>query len=763
VADVVEGSPPPIGDAVINDQAGLLLIVEKHPWGNTLDVTHKVEEALETLKPGLKDVHVDHTIFRPATFIEQSLNNLTNALLIGCALVVVILVAFLFDWRTAVISLTAIPLSLLAASTALYYAGASINTMVLAGLVIALGEVVDDAIIDVENIARRLRLNRLLPNPEPAYQVVLNASLEVRSAVVYATLIVVLVFVPVFFLGGLSGTFFRPLAQAYVLAILASLLVALTVTPAMSLLLLGGRTAGRPEAPLVRWLKRQYRAVLPLLVERPKWAMAFLAAAFAVTGAATLTLGQEFLPNFQERDFLMHWVEKPGTSIEANFRITEQASKELRQIPGVRNFGSHIGRAEVADEPVGPNFTELWISIDKDADYKQTLAKVEAVVDGYPGLYRDVQTYLKERIKEVLTGAGASIVVRVYGPDLGVLRAKAKDVEKAMAEVAGVTNLRVEPQVLVPQIEVRPRPDDAARFGLTPGHIRRVTTLLTRGQKVGEIYEGPKRFDVTVWGTPRWRTDLSALQSLPIDTPAGTQVRLMDVADVEIVPTPNEVKHEAASRRIDVTCNVKDRDLGSVAREVEEKVKSVPFDREYHPEFLGEYAARQESTWRLYWLCALALVGIAVLLYTDFGSLRLTLVALVTLPFALIGGVAGVLLTDRVLSLGSLVGFVTVLGIAARNGIMLVSHYRHLEDFEEVPFGDELVLRGAEERLSPILMTALATGLALLPLAVAGNKPGHEIEYPLAVVILGGLVTSTALNLFLLPALYRRFGRRSQR
>jgi Cu/Ag efflux pump CusA len=356
----------------------------------------------------------------------------------------------------------------LAASTALYYSGASINTMVLAGLVIALGEVVDDAIIDVENIARRLRLNRLLPNPAPAFRVVLDASLEVRSAVVYATLIVVLVFVPVFFLGGLSGTFFRPLAKAYVLAILASLAVALTVTPALSLLLLGGRTKERPEAPLARWLKRQYRAVLPFLVARPKWAMAFLAAAFLVTGGATLTLGQEFLPNFQERDFLMHWVEKPGTSIEANYRITEQASKELRQIPGVRNFGSHIGRAEVADEPVGPNFTELWISIDKDVDYMATLAKVEAVVDGYPGLYRDVQTYLKERIKEVLTGAGASIVVRVYGPDLGVLRAKARDVEKAMAEVPGVTNLKVEPQVLVPQVEVRPR-----RAGRRPATSRR--------------------------------------------------------------------------------------------------------------------------------------------------------------------------------------------------------------------------------------------------------------------------------------------------
>src|SRR5262245_27100698 len=301
VARIVEGSPMPIGDAVINDGPGLLLIVEKHPWGNTLDVTRKVEEALDSLKPGMQDVHVDHTIFRPATFIEKSIHNLGNALLIGCALVVAILIAFLFDWRTALISLTAIPLSLLAASTALYYSGASINTMVLAGLVIALGEVVDDAIIDVENIARRLRLNRHLPNPEPPFRVVLNASLEVRSAVIYATLIVVLVFVPVFFLDGLSGTFFRPLAKAYVLAILASLLVALTVTPALSLILLGGRTRERAEAPLAAWLKRQYRGVLPVLTTRPWFAIAFLALALTISAITTLFLGQEFLPNFQER------------------------------------------------------------------------------------------------------------------------------------------------------------------------------------------------------------------------------------------------------------------------------------------------------------------------------------------------------------------------------------------------------------------------------------------------------------------------------
>jgi CzcA family heavy metal efflux pump len=768
VTRVTIDSPPPIGDAVINDVPGILLIVEKHPDANTLELTRQVEAALESLKPGLTGVEVDSTIFRPATFIERAIDNLTRALAVGCVLVAVILFVFLYDWRSAVISLTAIPLSLVAALLVFTYSGATVNTMVLAGLVIALGEVVDDAIIDVENIARRLRLNRAAGSPESAFQVVLKASLEVRSAVVYASLIVVLVFVPVFFLDGLAGAFFRPLALAYVVAILASLFVALTVTPALSYMLLTGRTREQREPPLTRVLKRAYRAVLPPLVARPWLCVAALVVAFTLSGLAAVNFGQEFLPNFQETDFLMHFVEKPGTSIEAMHRITAQASIDLRAlrdergVPIVRNFGSHIGRAEVADEPVGPNFTELWISVDPNTDYAAAIKKIEEVVYAYPGLYRDVLTYLRERIKEVLTGASATVVVRLYGPDHDALRTKAKEVEAAIATVPGVTNLKVEPQVNIAQIEIRLRPEAAKKFGLTAGHVRRASTTLLKGLKVGEVFEGQKKFDVVVWGVPGTRIDPAAIRGLPIDTQIGTQpsqVRLGDVADVLIVAAPNEIKRENASRRLDVTCNVKDRDLGSVAREIEEKVRVIPFDREYHPEFLGEYAARRESTRRLYALAVLALVGIVLLLFTDFGAWRPTLLVTLTIPFALVGGVFAVVLTGGVVSLGSLVGFVTVLGIAARNGIMMVSHFRHLETDEKVPFGVGLILRGAEERLVPILMTALATGLALLPLALTGNKPGQEIEYPLAVVILGGLFTSTVLNLFLLPPLYALFGR----
>ncbi len=758
VADVKIGYPPPIGDAVINDGPGLLLIVEKQPTGNTLDVTHNVEKALRDLKPALAGVDVDPTIFRPAGFIERSIENLSQAMIVGCILVVVILVSFLFDWRTALISLTAIPLSLIGATLVLTLMGATINTMVLAGLVIAMGEVVNDAIIDVENIVRRLRLNRASAHPRSSFRVVLDASLEVRSAVVYASLIVILVFLPVFFLEGLSGSFFRPLALAYVLAIVASLLVALTVTPALSLMLLTGATERRHESPIVRVLKAGYRAILPFFARRPGWSVALLVAAFAATGYYVVGLGEDFMPDFQENDFLMHFVEKPGTSLEAMTRITERASKELRSLPGVRNFGSHIGRAEVADEVVGPNFTELWISVDPKADHAKTMSSVQKAIDGYPGLTRDVLTYLKERIKEVLTGAGATVVVRIFGPDLGVLRDKAQEVAKVMEGIDGVADLQVEQQILVPQLDIRIRPEAAARVGLTPGNVRRAATTLVKGTKVGEVYRDQKIFDVFVWGVEKVRDDVSQLASLPIETPLGTHIPLGEIAEVALVPAPNEIKREGASRRIDVKCNVKGRDLGSVARAVEDKVRGLEFPLEYHPEFLGEYAAREESRRRLIALAALSLIGVLLIIHSDFRTLRLTILVALTLPFALIGGVFGAVFGGGILSLGSLVGFVTVLGIAARNGIMLVSHYRHLEEQEGEPFGPELVIRGSEERLAPILMTALATGLALVPLALAGNKAGHEIEHPMAVVILGGLVTSTVLNLFLMPALYLAFG-----
>lgn len=758
VAEIREGHAPPIGDAIINGGPGLLLIIEKQPGANTLAVTRAVEAALDALRPALAGIEIDPSIFRPAEFIDQSLRNLRSALLFGCVLVVGVLLVFLRDLRAALISLVAIPLSLTTALVVLWLRGGTLNTLFLAGLVIALGEVVDDAVIDVENIRRRLRLQ---PEGErgPPFKVVLAASLEVRSAVVYATLIVSLVFLPVLLLDGLAGTFFRPLAQAYVLSVLASLGVALTVTPALSLLLLpAAARAQRPEP--MQGARRLYRRLLTRVVERPRLLLGSLLIASLLALGMLHFLGDELLPSFKETNFLMHWIERPGASVEASRRSTERISRELLAIPGVTSFGAHIGRAVAGDEVVGPNFTEHWIRIDPRADYGATVRRIEQVVAGYPGVWSDVLTYLKERIKEVLSGSSAAVVVRLYGPELDGLRQQAGAVAAALREVHGVADLKIEPQLMVPQLEVRLRPERAALHGVSAGQVRRAVRTFLSGRRVGEVYPRQRSVEVVLWSPESARADRTALARLLIDTPHGDRVELGAIADLVMVPAPNEIKREGGSRRLDVTCNVRGRDLGSVARDIERKVAGLSFPNGYYPELLGEYAAQRRSRSQMLGLSLFSLLGIFGLLYLDFRSLRHALLLFATLPCALLGGVLGAFLGGGVLSLGSLVGFVSVLGIAARNGILILSHYRHLQDEEGLPVGTELILRGAEERLVPVLMTALCAGLALVPIVLRGNVPGYEIEHPMAVVIVGGLLSSTVLTLFILPALYGAYGAR---
>jgi CzcA family heavy metal efflux pump len=758
VGNVVWDTWPMVGDAVINDERGLMMIVEKLPWANTLDVTRGIEEALAALRPGLPDVEIDSTIFRPATFIETSMHNLTLALIIGSVLVILILGAFLFEWRVALISVIAIPLSLVAAGMVLYLMGATINTMVLAGFVVALGSVVDDAIIDVENVARRLRQHRLAGSAKSTARIILEASLEVRPAIWQATLIIALAVTPVFFMGGLAGAFFEPLALAFILAMLASMVVALTVTPALCLILLNRAAIEKHESPLVPWLKRHYGAILSRVIQDPR---ATIAAAVVVLVAGLGVwpfLGASLLPEFKERDFLMHWVPAEGTSHPETFRITQAASRELRAIPGVRNFGAHIGRAIGGDEPYGINFTENWISVDPKVDYDTTRASVESAVAGYPGLYRDVQTYLKERIKEVLTGAGESIVVRIFGPDLPGLREKAEEVEHALKDIPGLIDLHAEQQIGVPQIVVRAKLEVAARYGIKPGDIRRVVNVLMSGIEVTDIHKGGKVYDVFVWTAPSARSNVNEIREFLIDTPYGGRVRLAEVADITIEPTPNKIRRENNSRRIDVHGNVRGRDLGSVADDVAARLAKIDFPIGYYPQLLGEYKERQAAKKNLLASTIVVAVAIFLILHASLRSWRLASLIFLALPAALIGGVLAAYAGDRVLSLGSLVGMITVLGIAARNGILLLQHYRHLEQVEGEPFGLGLVLRGASERLSPILMTTLCTALALLPLVARGSIPGHEIEHPMAVVILGGLVTSTLLTLFIVPFMYLKFG-----
>jgi CzcA family heavy metal efflux pump len=759
VANLVYAPQGMIGDAVINDGPGLMLIVEKFPWGNTLAVTRGVEQALERMKPGLPGVEIDTTIFRPATFVEDSINNLSWALLLSCLLVTGIILIFLYEWRTAIVCIVAIPLSLLAAGLVLFMSGATVNTMTLAGFVIALGIVVDDAILDVENIMRRLRLARRGGDTRSTARIVLDASLEMRAPIVYATLIVVTAVVPVLFMQGLTGSFFKPLIAAYVLAIAASLVLAMTVTPALCLILLRNAQLEGRESPVIVWLLRHYAPLLERATRTPR-------VAFIAIGVVTLAgigvwplLGHSLLPAFKERDFLMHWVTTPDASLPEMLRITTRASKELRAIPGVRNFGAHIGQAFAADEVVGVNFGENWISISRDADYDKTHASIEEMVEGYPGLYRDVQTYLKERIREVLTGAGEAIVVRIFGPDLDVLRDKAEEVRAALADVPDLVNLHKELMVEVPHIQVTVKLAEAQRYGLKPGDVRRASASLMAGTEVGDIFIGGRTYDVQVWTAPESRHSLDSVRGMLIDTPTGQRVQLSEVADVSIRPTPNVIRREASSRRIDVQANVRGRDLGAVANDVQSRLEKLAFPLGYYAVLQGEYQELSAARRRLELFAVLALVGIFVLLQQSFNSWRLATLSFLILPSALVGGVLAAWLAGGVLSLGSLIGFLTVLGIAARNGIIMINHFQHLERHEGEAFGMALVLRGAGERLRPILMTTGAAGLAILPLIIFGNLPGHEIEYPMAVVILGGLVTSTLLNLFILPAFYLRFGR----
>ncbi|MGH8758447.1 MAG: efflux RND transporter permease subunit [Burkholderiales bacterium] len=758
VTTVVEGHQPMVGDAIINDGPGLLLIVEKFPWGNTLELTRGVEKALAALQPGLRGVEVDSQIFRPATFIELSIHNLTVALIISSVLVIPLLFAFLYEWRSTFISATVIPLSLMAAALVLVYFGATINTMLLAGFVIAIGPVVDDAIVDVENIVRRLRQRRLEGGQASIARVVLEASFEVRHAIIFATLIVVVALVPIFFMEGLSGAFFRPLALSYVLAVGASMLVALTVTPAMSMLLLRNVPLEHHKSPLTAWLQVRYTGLLARVVRTPRPAYLMVGVMFLTGGIVWPLLGQELLPAFKERDFLMHWLTKPGTSWPEMNRITIQGSKELRTIPGVRNFGAHIGQALMMDEVVGIDFGENWISVEPAADYDRTLAKIQEVVDGYPGIYRDVQTYLKERIREVLTGASESIVIRIFGDDLEILRRKAAEVRQAIAGTAGLAELHVELQTEVPQIDIEVDLEAAKRYGVKPGDVRRSVTTLMASLEAGDLYMNGKIYDVRVWSTPETRNSLTDIRKLPIDTPRGGHVQLKDVAEVRLVPAPNVIKREGLKRRIDVSANVHGRDLGSVVEDVEQALDTVDFPAGYYPELLGEYAEREAAEDRLLAFAAAVVIAIFFLLYIPFRSFRLGILSFVLLPSALVGGVLAALFGGGVISLGSLVGFLTILGIAVRNGILMITHFQHLEEKEGETFGLELVLRGARERLAPILMTSIATGLALAPLVVAGQIPGNEIEHPMAIVILGGLVSATLVNLFVLPSLYLRFG-----
>ncbi len=760
VATVVEDHQPLIGDAIVDDAPALMLVVEKFPWANTLEVTQDVEETLATLRPGLSGLEMNSSLFRPATFIELAVRNLSIALLIGAALIIVALFAFLFNWRTALISTVAILVSVIAAVAVLYACWAKVNMLVIAGLMIALVAIIDDTIIDTENVMRRLRQAREKNNGKSTAAIILEAAVEMRRPIIYSALIAVLAVMPLLFLAGVSGAFWKPIAISYMLALLASMVVAMTVTPALSLLFLRNGSLQGGDSPLIGKLHRIHDALFGWAGRTPR--LAFVAVcALLVAGLMSVPFLRQgpLLPDFRETDLLVHWEGGSGASLPAMNRITTLASRELRAIPGVRNVSAHEGRAIMSDKRTSINSGELWVSIDPAADYDATVSAVKEVVSGYPGLSTEVLTYLKAKVREELTGTGESLVARVYGEELSVIRTKAEELQKVLAGINGIFDAKVQYPKEEPTLEIEVDLEKAKRYGLKPGDVRRAATTLASGLLVGSLFEEQKVFDVVVQGTPETSHSLSSIKGLLIDTPTGGHVRLQDVADVRIAPAVTVINRDAVARYMDVTANADGRDPAAVAAAVKRGIRQVNFPLEYRAELLGEYAERLAARERVFAFAIAAAIGIFLLLQAFFRSWRLATVVLLTLPMALMGGVLAAFLSGGLLSLGSIIGFFALLGIAVRNSISLVSRYRHLErDEDETVSTGGLVQRGTSERSGPILMAAVTTALAFSPLALFGNIAGLEIVHSMAIVVLGGLVTTTLFTLAGVPAIYLLFG-----
>jgi CzcA family heavy metal efflux pump len=761
MARVIYGTPPLIGTAVVNGRPGIMLVIEKFPGANTIDVTNGILRAFRQMQPGLPGVNVDTHIFRQASFIHTAIHNLTFAVVLGSILVVFVLIAFLFQWRAAFVSLLAIPLSLAAAATVLDAEGATVNTMILAGFGVAVGVVVDDAIIDMENIVRRLRNWRAAGRRTTPLRLLLASSLEVRTAILYATLINIVAVLPVVFVGGLTGSFFRPLAVAYALAVLASMIVALTVTPALAMVLMPSARLEPRDPPVIGWCKRGYRALLAPALARPLAAVGVVVGAIVAGMLVLPGLGEDLFPNFKEHDLLMHFDTKPGTSLPEMKRVVTRLQRELLQLPGrpVSEVGAHIGQALLGEEIAGPEFSEQWITLAPHANLDRAADQVRAGAASFPGTFVDLTSYLHERIDETITTDTEDIVVRIEGPNFTTLQRLSKQVTGALAGTPHLVDLHPQSQGYVPQIQETVDAAAAARHGLTPGEVRRQAAIVFGTQELGEIWNGGIAIGVSGWSVPSFRRSLSDVENLLIDTPGVGHVPLGKIADLTVNSTPSGITRVDGSNKIDVQANVAgESNLSAATSAVRSRLAHLKLPTGYHVELLGEGAVREAAQHRLLLMGLGAAIAILFLLQAAFQSVRLATLMFLTLPVALVGGILAAWLFIGAIDLGALVGFFAVLGIAARNGILMISHLQHLEREERESFGAALVLRGAGERLSPILMTALATALALAPFVIFGGRAGQEIEHPMAIVILGGIATSTLMNLFVLPSLYLRFG-----
>lgn len=761
VAKVQIGPAFKIGDAIINGKRGVILNVTKQPWANTLETSYAVEKALKELQTSFpKNVQLIYT-FRQADFIEIAIQNMIHALALGALLVIVILFLFLQNWRTVLISLTAIPLSLLAAIIALQFQGGTINTMTLGGLAIAIGEVVDDAIIDVENVYRRLRENRLSPLPQHPFKVVYEASREIRGSVVYATYIVALVFLPIFSLGGLEGKIFAPLAFSYIIAIIASLFVALSVTPAMCYLLLSGqKQLSHSDTNFVSLLKKLYRPVLSLSLKNPKLLLALSVAILVLSGIPLMSMGRAFLPEFDESNLIVAANAMPGTSLDVTTQMGLKASSHIISHKSVAAIGQRAGRAEGSDDYGASNFCEFDIRLTgASGDRKGMVEHVREDFAKIPGLVINIGSYISHRMDHVLSGVNASIAIKLFGPELSVLHQLAPEIQKVLGSVPGAVDVQVEPIIPIPEIAIRINRQAAARHGLTVDQLSKTIETAFKGVAVSKVLEGQKTFDLVVWFEPKFRKSFDVIKATLIDTPSGRKIPIENVATIEYGTSPNTIRHENVSRNVVIQANVAGRDLGSVIDEIRKGINAqVHLPAGYYVVYGGQFEAQEQASRQLVFLSLLAILGIFILLTMAFRSLLAAAVVMVNLPLALIGGIWAIFLSGGVLSIGSLVGFITLFGISTRNGIMLVTHFNHL--LGEGMSLDEILVQGSLDRLSPVLMTALTAGLGVLPIAILGGA-GRELEQPMAIVILGGMISSTALTLLVIPALFKIIGRKA--
>jgi CzcA family heavy metal efflux pump len=764
VADVVEASEPPIGGAAIQGKPGVIINVSAQFRANTVEVTKAIDAAVREMRPGLaaEGIVLHSDLFRPANFIDTATTNVGQSLLLGAALVVIVLFLFLFDLRTAAISCSAIPLSLLAATTVLERLGVTLNTMTLGGLAISIGVVVDDAVVDVENIVRRLRENNRLPQPRPIARVVLDACLEVRGAVLYATFAVILVALPVMTLPGVAGRLFAPLALSYALAVLASLVVALTVAPALSMALLTGRHVPATDPPVVRWTRSRYEGLLRRIARRPRTVIA-VAATLTIAGCIVLPLfGGSFIPALKEGHFTVHMSAVPGTSIEQSLSIGERVATTLGQLPSVRSVAQRVGRAEKAEDTWGTHYSEFEVDLKPLTGEQMETAEadIRKALSEFVGVNFSAKTFLSERIEETLSGFTQAVAINLFGNDLDVLDQQAQAVARVLAEVPGAIDVQLASPPGLPQLTIRLRKGDLERWGFDAVDVLDLVRAAYQGDVVGQAYQGNQVFDVIGILDRESRSGIATVGDLPLRSPSGTFVSLKQVADIFQVAGRYQVQHEGAQRVQTVVANVAGGDVASFVRAAKAAIaaKLEPAAGTYL-QFAGTAEAQSQSRRDLIINSSIAGVGIIVLLSIVTRNWRNLLLILANLPFALVGGVLAVFATGAQLSLGGIVGFVTLFGVTLRNSILMIAHYEHLVDIEGASWRLDTAIQGAADRLTPILMTSIVTGLGVLPLAIGMGDPGREVEGPMAVVILGGLVSSMALNLIVLPTLALRYGR----